>query len=684
MRRNKLCLLTFLFASLLCASGRADPATVTATSSDPGHRSGTYNTPRFPEEPAARDDDAHRRDRLSREAQLSPDDEAYEGGSEDDGAPSAADIIRRGERQAEESRQRALAEHRDAERSQRESERLRERARLGIDAAPAASVDQPCPKGAPDLSAAQARLSSSLSDQYSGNAFKALEWLEKCYPRKAQVPACLQRAYNKAEYQLVRGAYDSKPVVVENEINMRRPPEEFLVTGDAAEPVAQPSNSYGFGGVPPGETNDPSLNKISLNMNGKDAEQIAKEKGWPVVRYKSRHSGGFDEGTPSLLMIHVPGAQRTPPVDYDQFINIALPADPEDLNADLKSADVKPIPRAAIPTKEQYEKTTGMEMPRTTTMVTVQKGKPGEPSRVFFDKFNRRRGTNIFTAEKSQQVLSSCYSCHPGGLRAISPLGYSVNHDQIGQGQTMADEMWKKIQAMNGAMNSMQRYRSPDYGSILDAKGKARPAVNAEGMGPLYGALKPLNRKVITKPDGTKEITYPTRSKDFIMGDGAGNGGCATSQETWNLRDIFMRAPGRDNSYTVNRTLPTDWQKVKKAMNCASCHNSALHGPLNAQVDFSTIAYKVLVDQSMPLLHHQNPLEHGGGNSVQDSLNLNERIALVNCLRDEFEIERTKTKEWLTEVSCAPKARAGAEAPEATPAPSSGGKGSPTNAQDAR
>ncbi|RYF30206.1 MAG: hypothetical protein EOO38_32595, partial [Cytophagaceae bacterium] len=195
-------------------------------------------------------------------------------------------------------------------------------------------------------------------------------------------------------------------------------------------------------------------------------------------------------------------------------------------------------------------------------------------------------GARLFTDSTSDGKLitsiSNCNTATPGNCTFIDSTaagnGFSVSN--------IYNYILVVEDAQGNALTpSVQRYRSPDYGSIIDEKGKVRPAINAEGMGPLYGALKPLNRKVITKPDGTKEITYPTRTKDFILGDGNGNRGCATSQETWNLRDIFMRAPGRDNSYTVNRTLPTDWHKVKNAMNCASCHNSALHGPLNAQVD---------------------------------------------------------------------------------------------------
>jgi hypothetical protein len=70
-------------------------------------------------------------------------------------------------------------------------------------------------------------------------------------------------------------------------------------------------------------------------------------------------------------------------------------------------------------------------------------------------------------------------------------------------------------------------------------------------------------------------------------------------------------------------------------------------------VSFYELAFKVLVDQAMPFGSHRNFLTPGkAGVSVQDELNPNERIALVNCLRAEFDEEQKQVPAWLREVAC--------------------------------
>src|SRR6185436_4854781 len=78
-----------------------------------------------------------------------------------------------------------------------------------------------------------------------------------------------------------------------------------------------------------------------------DIEARATQYGWPAVRYKSRHSGGFDADTPSLLMILVPGDKVSPPVAYDRWLNIALPVD-------KGSEALNPTPQASLPSADEY------------------------------------------------------------------------------------------------------------------------------------------------------------------------------------------------------------------------------------------------------------------------------------------------------------------------------------------
>ena len=65
------------------------------------------------------------------------------------------------------------------------------------------------------------------------------------------------------------------------------------------------------------------------------------------------------------------------------------------------------------------------------------------------------------------------------------------------------------------------------------------------------------------------------------------------------------------------------------------------------------VQFKLLVDQSMPLAMHQNPLDAGnetGG--VTDQLTPDERFALANCLEAEFDLEQENLGKWLTQESC--------------------------------
>ena len=132
--------------------------------------------------------------------------------------------------------------------------------------------------------------------------------------------------------------------------------------------------------------------------------------------------------------------------------------------------------------------------------------------------------------------------------------------------------------------------------------------------------------------------------------------GCQNRRTTVDVTDIFGRDPGRNNIYTFTSSPPVDWQKVSDAMDCQMCHNNERQGVLNSITSLDQIDFKILVDQSMPFGMHKNPLDQGENPSapVVDQLNPNERIALANCLKAEWELERTKTKDYLKSVSCDP------------------------------
>lgn len=366
-------------------------------------------------------------------------------------------------------------------------------------------------------------------------------------------------------------------------------------------------------------------------------EEIAAERGWLSVRYKSRHAGGFDPETPSLLMIYVPGSSFEPPLRYDRWINIALPAD-------TGTDALNPTPQAAVPDAGDYARETarGPSFPRTLTLVALERSPaPGVAAQIFFQKFRRiGQGQTQFVPEANSSA-SACYACHPNGLRPISPLGY---HVRAGERQ-MNEASWEAVRRMNQTMEEAAG-RAPVSWRLVrtdEAENQLKALLKPEAQWPLLGPTRPLN------PD--------SRSQAFILGGRAPSGtnytACFRSRRTVSVRDIFNRPPGRANVYSLSSNPQIRWEKVSAAMRCAACHNNQLRGGLNAKIGRDQIDFKILVDQSMPLGWHQNPLDQGGaGEEVLDQLSGDERIALANCLYEEFELEKKRLKEWLTQKSC--------------------------------
>jgi hypothetical protein len=427
---------------------------------------------------------------------------------------------------------------------------------------------------------------------------------------------CLQRAKDYSErFSLIdSGTFDFKA----KDDARKQPPAELLVSSDA---------------------------EMNVELRG-DLEKVAHDRGWPMVRYKSRYSGGFDKETPSLLMIRVPGEKMNPPVGFDRYLNFALPAD---TGAD----EMNPIPQAAVVTPEEYrtEVSTGKVLPRTFTIVTLQKKTDSSPAKVFFERYVRQsNGSAVYSPLPPPRLAIDCYTCHVSGMREISPLGYHVREGE----RQMPRDAWLATKEMNDSMEKGMGYAAMDWGSAVDSTtGKPGKFLVPASYGPVYGPVSPLTREEKTTDDGDKVITFPTRTKDFILGKN-GQPGCAQLRTTVSVADIFLRAPGRGNIYTLTQDPPIRWEKVRDAMKCASCHNNKQRGAMNAGTDPGEIDFKVLVDQSMPYGWHRNPMDRGDPSKpVLDLLNLNERIALVNCLRAEWDQEKDKTEAWLKESSCA-------------------------------
>jgi hypothetical protein len=268
-------------------------------------------------------------------------------------------------------------------------------------------------------------------------------------------------------------------------------------------------------------------------------------------------------------------------------------------------------------------------------------------------------GDARFTAEPNQNVRE-CVQCHPNGLRAISPLGY---HVRAGERQLDPAE-WLKVEEMNLAMERDEKtlvsYQAPDWRGVAVEGVGERKFLAPGGAGPIYGPFDPLYREATLNSHGETVSTVKTRSKDYLVGPD-GKSGCAYAQPTRRVTDIFGRPPGANNIYTMTREKPVRWQKVRDAMRCSECHDNNARGGFNSLTRFDQVAFKILVDQSMPLNSHKDPMQQADPvtkqrnpkQTVKDDLTGDERIALVNCIQAEYnDFERRQLDLWLRQKSC--------------------------------
>lgn len=449
----------------------------------------------------------------------------------------------------------------------------------------------------PPTAAALDSWRNAAASAVSGNNAQVATSIKTCFP--TAVPTCLKRTLTVAtQNDLASSSQDARF----EDVPERHPPAELLAPGGQAFEYFVRT----------------------------DIEAFARSRDWPVVRYKSRHSGGFDSETASLLMVYVPGDKVTPPVNFDRWINFALPAD-------TGAAALDPLPQATVTTPEEFAAGAGT-FPRTFTMISLTKPTATEPAELYFQMFRRNGNTGNYT-NSGNSGLGGCISCHPNGMRAISPLGF---HVRAGEPQLPPDD-WRAVQIMNEAMDNAGGKLVSWRSAVVDANGTRKAFMKPEAYWPVVGATKPLNGF--------------SRTQAFIMGgtlpDGTVTPGCYKARPTIRITDIFGRPPGQNNIYTLSASPLKDWRKVRNAMSCESCHNNRTRYSLNSLTDQSTIDYKILTDQSMPPKDHQDPMERGDPTlPPTDNLSLDERISLANCLQAEMAVERPLLQKWLTQEVC--------------------------------
>lgn len=406
--------------------------------------------------------------------------------------------------------------------------------------------------------------------------------------------------------------------------------EAYVHRTDIAPPSADPGVAGSPAKQPPRELLVPG--RSGTYFIPEDIEAIAAAREWPAVRYKSRHAGGFDPETPSLLMVYVPGDKVEPPVPYDRWLNFALPRD-------QGAEALIPEPQAPISSADDYaaERSGGPQLPRTFTMVSLKRARTDAPAEVFFQKFYRSQlGSPFFVPEPSAD-LKTCIGCHPNGLRAIAPLGYHVKPGEM----QLTEEARQSVALINKAMLEAAGNKPVTWREVQTASGEKKKLLSPEGYGPFVGPLQALNGL--------------SRSREFILGgrlpDGSETAGCYRSRSTVDVRDIFGRAPGASSIYRLSSSPSIRWEKVRDAMKCSACHNNVSRGALNSLTRWDQVDFKILVDRSMPFGYHGDPLDEGSLSS-RDSLTLDERIALANCLKEEFAREQRELAKWLTQATC--------------------------------
>jgi hypothetical protein len=389
--------------------------------------------------------------------------------------------------------------------------------------------------------------------------------IEECFP--SDRPAC----FNRLSEQLggPRPTRFEYPASIAAE--MRNPPAEFRAPNSDGNDFRVPAN----------------------------LEALARERGWDFVKFKTRGNGGFDAMTTSLYLFSIPGSSFNPPLNYDRYIQFSLAPDPA-------SRRDNPVPSSGLPTRADYareEESGSMLLPKTFSMITMERGQNGAPNRPYFQLFERQTaGSGVFTRQGPQDE-SSCYSCHPSGMRAISPLGYWTQPGEAKLPQASQDAVRK----INDAM---------DYGNVQwrRAGSPPRPFVRPEDSGPPFGPVPALN---------------PTSRTEAFINQ------CATSQREISVEDTFSR-DGLERTFSQSSPPSIRWQKVRDAMNCASCHDGKSRGIITSAVSNDALHFKILVDRTMPMF---------GG----DDLTVDERIALINCLKAEAVVERPY---WLKQQAC--------------------------------
>jgi len=338
-------------------------------------------------------------------------------------------------------------------------------------------------------------------------------------------------------------------------------------------------------------------------------ERIAARKGWMSVAYQTKSSGGFDE-PPNLYLLALPNLN-------DRAIDVYLQVSPWH------------AVRAGGPVN-------GLQ--QSLTIITVDRSKrPPEGEARLLKRVAGRTGYQWSAPVEPTQ----CMECHTNPLRPISPVGYNslnpfstANSTALESELPMDEATAAKVQAINDRM-------------VIPGLRWVKQSAHLR-IGPVnHTASFPGGVSPDLLPWGWAPPNSPTRTDEFLRRCSQNPG--RTSFTGFGRRRVTIEAP-------TESERQVDLARVRKAMNCYSCHNNEFRGALHSQMSYEELFFKIAVDRTMPPFDGE--IGHDG---LPDELTKYERVVLFNCLvseRKEHSVQAAwrEQKPWLTARACEPRA----------------------------
>lgn len=350
-----------------------------------------------------------------------------------------------------------------------------------------------------------------LTAEVTKNNFEpVVESIKNCFP--AGAPRCYNDLLYYADQKINPASYNLSPT---------DDPKDLVLTSEKDLPKEFQAED-GFVKIP------------------ENILDIAKEKGWPNLLYKTRSTGGFD-GSPNLFVLAVPSK------DQDLIFQTSPHADPSNATAN------NPLPN---PGNGNFTEALNIM-----TVIVIDKKKDPPVGEMRLLMRDSKGGTNYRWGGLAD--LKVCMECHTGPLRPLSPLGYkNVNAEM-----KMSDEQSKKVDTINMILEQYASW------------GKQ----NANG--------KEIHRgpSIDSQPYGWAPDDSFTRKEAFIKN-------CSTK-----ITEIDYKGIGDYKvSFKQNNPPQINVQKLARAMNCIECHDNTTRGILHGDYSKNELKFKIAVDRSMP------------------------------------------------------------------------------------